>query len=180
MIRLLPACLGVNLSNANSVARRMSESVSVMEEFVSLTIARGISAVVSQCRRTEVSAGDAALLLCEAAKALVVLGVLPPNTAEWTSDALRTAFASKATTALLKNLSKQIAFSDEDISHIACPRAREGKDINAALPPTRCSWDSEPHYCIGAEMMAQLAAKRLARIGWLDPTFGADVFDDVG
>ena len=179
MIRMLPVCLNVQISDAEDAARTMSDTVLSMEAFVPVRAALRISAVASRCSSREVTVGDAALVLCEAGKALVVLGVLPAATTEWTPDLLRTAFASKATTALIRALVRQKPVTDEEVGTLKCARAAEGQLVDDAMPRTRCHWDREPHFCAGAEMIACLVSKRLGGIGWLDPAFGADVFNDV-
>ena len=180
ILRVLPACLRLEISGANDVARTMSDTVLVMEEFIPLKAALRMSAAASRCSTAELTVGDAALVLCEASKALVVLGVLPAAGSEWTSELLRTSFASKATTALIKTLSTQKPLTDEQRKTIRCSRAAEARLVNAALPPTRCHWDRTPHFCEGAEMMASLLSRQLEGSGWLDPAFGADIFNDVG
>jgi hypothetical protein len=180
MIRLLPACLNLQITDAESSARTMSDAVHSLEEFVPLAAALRMSAVASRCSSGDVTHGDAALVLCEAGKALVVLGVLPVATSEWSSEVLRTAFASKATTALIKALDAQQPVTDAQISTIKCARAAESRLVDAAMPRTRFRWDRAPHFCAGAEMIACLVSKKLEGYGWLDPAFGADVFNDVG
>jgi hypothetical protein len=158
----------------------MSDAVHSLEEFIPLKAALRMSAVASRCSSGDVTHGDAALVLCEASKALVVLGVLPAATSEWSSELLRTAFASKATTALIKALCAQLPVTDEQISTIKCARAAEGRHVDAAMARTRFRWDRAPHFCVGAEMIACLVSKRLEGCGWLDPAFAADAFNDVG
>ena len=180
LLRIMPECLGVQMSDAEKAARTMSDTVVAMEEVMPLQTALRMSAVASRCSTQELSFGDAALVLCETGKALVVLGVLPAATTEWTSDLMRNAFASKATTALIKALRSQQPITDELRNTIKCARAAERGLVDAAMPTTRFLWDRDPHFSEGAEMIACLASKRLEGCGWLDPTFGAHVFHDVG
>ena len=128
----------------------------------------------------DVDDGDGALVLCEAGKALAVLGVLPAVASEWSIEAVQGALASKATAALIKTLRRQRPITDEQLRALKCARAGESTLVDAALPKTRAAFDRAPHYCMGSEMVAGILSKTLQNIGWLDENFGADVFDDIG
>ena len=180
ILRILPACLNVQLRDTEGAARSMSDTVSNMERIVSLQCARRLSAAASRCAVREVHDGDGALLLCEASKALVVLGVLPAASSEWSAHLLQTALASKATTALIKTLRHQQPMTDDHLRELKSARAQESRLVDVALPRTRAGFDRAPHYCAGSEMVAGLLIKRLQGVGWLDENFGADVFLDAG
>ena len=180
MLRVLPACLNVRLRGTEAVARSISSTVSSMERMVALPAARRLAARGSGCALRDVDDGDAALILCESSKALVVLGVLPAASSEWSEQRLQEALASKATTALLKALRSKQPVADEELRGLTSWRAQEGRLIDDAMPKTRAAWDRDPHFCAGSEMVAALLSKTLQGVGWLDPEFCADVFDDVG
>ena len=178
LVRILPACFGVTLTESAAPAKQMSDGVGLLESFVSLHTGIRMSAKASRCVIREVGPGDAALILCESAKAMVVLGVLPSSTAQWTEEILRTCLASKATTALVKSLSKLKPLTDDKIFSISGARCQETKLVNKSMPPTRCVWDRAPHFCHGSEQLTSLVCNEMRKAGWMDPCFGADVFDD--
>ena len=180
MVRILPACLNIQLRGTEAVARGMSNNVFTMEKVMPLLTARRLAAKGSGCGVRDVSDGDATLLLCESSKALVVLGVLPAASSEWSEQLLQEKLASKATTALLKALRSEQPIADAELRKLNSRRAEEGRLIDEAMPQTQAPWDRDPHFCVGSEMVAGLLSRTLQGVGWLDPEFAADLFDDLG
>jgi hypothetical protein len=178
LIRLLPACVGVVLEEDEAPAAVMSNMVGMLEKFVPLRTAVQMATSASKGQLPKVGPGDGALLLCEAGKALVVLGVLPASTADWSEDVIRTCLACRATKVLLQALTTRVPLTDAQIWSFKCTRSSETRLVDAAVPKTRRRWDCAPHFCQGAEMLAGLMSQTLRQEGWLDPAFGADVFHD--
>jgi len=108
---------------------------------------------------------DFVLIVCEAAKALVALGVLPEREALQSPGEIRKETVNKwkefeRALCQLHPLPSVLGKREKD------QRSCEADAVDQFLPKTRTSWDSIPHTCTGAEVHVEQLRGPLATIGW--------------
>ena len=118
--------------------------------------------------------GDAALVVCETAKALQCLGFSLPRDVEGGDAEFIEEFGAGCGSALISFLQSCTPLTLDELHAEVGIRSSETALVDRFFPRTRTAWDRRPHFCRGSESGAPLLLRRLRHSGYMvstcDPT----------
>ena len=166
-LRTLQALGCMTLRKADVAAAAMSSTVAALTRICPLSSwCRGIR-WSSYSGGLLVQPGDAALVVCETAKAVNGLGFAVPKDSKVSIVFFVRAFGSGNGRNLLLFLRKCKPLSEASLRREEGVRSTEARLVDQYFPRTRAAWDRAPHVCRGSESLVRFLRQQLESQGFL-------------